>query len=204
MNTIEKLSKAIAQRGLSMHVKSPPDGWEITLFNQERSVSAKTEFQLETAIMLALKKWDAGAGGLKPDHAVPCEQEGHPDLPGHELCWRPLCSVCRAKYTPGAGEPEWMRCLHIICPECVHKMREWATKPRQPMDYYAGLEYPVTMYLLDDGRLLAECRDLPGCVWSGDTPLEVWKARREARVAWLETAASHFDRIPLPAPTPED
>jgi antitoxin HicB len=72
-----------------------------------------------------------------------------------------------------------------------------ATK-RQPLEYYLGLKYPVTIEEAPEGGYFAEIKDLPGCFAQGETVAEAHEMIEIARRMWLEVAFEDGQDIPLP------
>ena len=72
-----------------------------------------------------------------------------------------------------------------------------ATK-RQPLEYYLGLKYPVTIEEAPEGGYFAEIKDLPGCFAQGETVAEAHEMIEIARRMWLEVAYEDGQDIPLP------
>jgi predicted RNase H-like HicB family nuclease len=70
---------------------------------------------------------------------------------------------------------------------------------RQPLEYYLGLSYPVTLYPEVEGGYTVEIKGLPGCISQGETLEEAMEMIEEARQLWLEVAYEHGDNIPLPS-----
>ncbi len=57
--------------------------------------------------------------------------------------------------------------------------------------------HEILIYQDEDGRYIAECIDLPGCVSDGKTKGEAIENVREAIIAYLESAKKHRESIPL-------
>jgi antitoxin HicB len=72
-----------------------------------------------------------------------------------------------------------------------------ATK-RQPLEYYLGLKYPVTIEEAPEGGYFAEIKDIPGCFAQGETVAEAHEMIEIARRMWLEVAYEDGQDIPLP------
>ena len=70
---------------------------------------------------------------------------------------------------------------------------------KQPLEYYLNLQYPVTLYPDQEGRYVAQIKDLPGCLTQGETLDETIANIQEARDLWIETAYEAGDEIPLPS-----
>lgn len=67
------------------------------------------------------------------------------------------------------------------------------------LEYYLGLQYPVTLYLDPEGGYVAEVKELPGCLSQGESLEEVMENIEEARQLWIEIAYESGKReIPLP------
>lgn len=71
-------------------------------------------------------------------------------------------------------------------------------KENRTLDYYLGLDYPLTIYHAKEGGYVAEFEDLPGCITEGETLEEVSQKIEEARRAWIEVAYEDGMEIPLP------
>ena len=69
---------------------------------------------------------------------------------------------------------------------------------RQPLEYYLGLKYPVTIEEAPEGGYFAEIKDLPGCFAQGETVAEAYEMIEIARRMWLEVAYEDGQDIPLP------
>jgi antitoxin HicB len=69
---------------------------------------------------------------------------------------------------------------------------------RKPLEYYLGLNYPVTVTPDETGGFVAEIEDLPGCFTQGETIGETFANIEEARRLWLEVAYEDDTDIPLP------
>jgi antitoxin HicB len=72
-----------------------------------------------------------------------------------------------------------------------------ATK-RQPLEYYLGLKYPVTIEEAPEGGYFTEIKDLPGCFAQGETVAEAHEMIEIARRMWLEVAYEDGQDISLP------
>lgn len=68
----------------------------------------------------------------------------------------------------------------------------------KPLDFYLGLNYPVTLYP-EEGGFTVEIVDLPGCLSQGETVEEAFEMIAEARELWIETAYEYGDPIPMPS-----
>jgi antitoxin HicB len=73
---------------------------------------------------------------------------------------------------------------------------------RNPLEYYIGLKYPVTLHPAPEGGYAVEIEDLPGCISQGETVEEAAKMIEEARHLWLESA--YEDGLDIPVPRSED
>jgi len=71
-------------------------------------------------------------------------------------------------------------------------------KETKPIEYYLGLNYPVTLYQAEEGGYVAEIEDLPGCITEGETLEEAIQIIDNVRNAWLQTAYEDGIDIPLP------
>lgn len=72
-------------------------------------------------------------------------------------------------------------------------------KNQKPLDYYLGLNYPITLYPEEAGGFTVEVKDLPGCLSQGETVEEACEMIAEARELWIEVAYDYGDPIPLPS-----
>lgn len=70
---------------------------------------------------------------------------------------------------------------------------------QQPLEYFLGLKYPITLQEEAEAGFFAEIRDLPGCMTQGDTAEEAILLIEDARTLWIRTAYSYGDNIPLPS-----
>ena len=71
-------------------------------------------------------------------------------------------------------------------------------KENRTLDYYLGLDYPLTIHRAKEGGYVAEFEDLPGCITEGETLEEVSQKIEEARHGWIEVAYEDGMEIPLP------
>ena len=71
-------------------------------------------------------------------------------------------------------------------------------KEIKTLEYYLGLDYPITIYRAEEGGYVGEIEDLPGCITEGESLEEVTQRIEEARKAWIETAYEDGIEIPLP------
>jgi antitoxin HicB len=69
---------------------------------------------------------------------------------------------------------------------------------RQPLEYFLGLKYPITIHAAPEGGFVAEIEDLPGCLAQGETLDEAYNEIDIARKLWLETTYEDGQDIPLP------
>ena len=69
---------------------------------------------------------------------------------------------------------------------------------RKPVEYYLGLEYPITIIPDVTGGYVAEIKDLPGCFTQGETLEEIFENMKEARQLWIECAYEDGQDIPEP------
>ncbi|MET0039302.1 type II toxin-antitoxin system HicB family antitoxin [Dehalococcoides mccartyi] len=69
---------------------------------------------------------------------------------------------------------------------------------RKPIEYYLGLEYPVTLIPDPSGGYVAKIEDLPGCLSQGETKEEALENIEDARRLWTETTYEDGQDIPLP------
>ena len=72
------------------------------------------------------------------------------------------------------------------------------TIKRQPLDYYLGLKYPVTLEEAPEGGYFIQIENLPGCFAQGETIKEAMEMIEIARKMWLEVAYEDGQDIPLP------
>jgi predicted RNase H-like HicB family nuclease len=212
LNTIIKLEEKLTKLGVSTHLRQSSEGsWICHLYSKSRTVHGEAE-DIGRAIDRAIGRWavaddDERRAPTPPLPEVPVDT--HPSLPGHEHCNKPRCSVCRAPYDHRTSSEVWLRCARLTCASCVAEEEEAARGQKHTIKYFLDQDYPVTLYedTDDDGRVvgyIAECRDLIGCRGSGTTQQEAYTEAKEVCKAWIETAASAGDRIPLPSPCPED
>ncbi|MFC1937585.1 toxin-antitoxin system HicB family antitoxin [Chloroflexota bacterium] len=68
----------------------------------------------------------------------------------------------------------------------------------KPLEYYLGLNYPVTLYHAEEGGFAAEIEDLPGCLTQGETVEEAMENIEEARQLWVKAAYEDGVEIPIP------
>ena len=61
------------------------------------------------------------------------------------------------------------------------------------------LPYHRVVYGDPDDGYMGEVAELPGCLTSGDTPLEALANLDEAMAAWIESRLKSGDAIPSPA-----
>jgi len=66
------------------------------------------------------------------------------------------------------------------------------------LDFYLGLDYPVTVHADPEGGFVAEIEDLPGCMTQAESLEELFTAIQDARRAWIEAAYETGQDIPLP------
>lgn len=71
-------------------------------------------------------------------------------------------------------------------------------KAEKKLDFYLGLNYPVTVHVDPEGGFVAEIEDLPGCMTQAETLDELFAAIQDARRAWIEAAYETGQDIPLP------
>lgn len=69
---------------------------------------------------------------------------------------------------------------------------------KRKLDFYLGLNYPVTVHVDPEGGFVAEIEDLPGCMTQAETLDELFGAIQDARCAWIEAAYETDQDIPLP------
>ena len=70
-------------------------------------------------------------------------------------------------------------------------------KEIKPVEYYLGLNYPITIYRAEEGGFVAEIEDLPGCLTQGETLEEVNQRIEDARKGWIQAADEDDIEIPL-------
>jgi len=75
-------------------------------------------------------------------------------------------------------------------------MRKEQTK--KELDFYLGVDYPITVHIDPDGGFVAEIEDLPGCMTQAETLDELFAAIQDARQAWIKAAYETGQDIPLP------
>ena len=69
---------------------------------------------------------------------------------------------------------------------------------RAKLDFYLGLNYPVTVHMDPEGGFVAEIEDLPGCMTQAESLDELFAAIQDARRAWIEAAYETGQDIPMP------
>ncbi len=69
---------------------------------------------------------------------------------------------------------------------------------KKELDFYLGVNYPVTVHTDPDGGFVAEIEDLPGCMTQAGTLDDLFTAIQDARHAWIEAAYETGQDIPLP------
>ncbi len=70
---------------------------------------------------------------------------------------------------------------------------------RKPLEYYLGLQYPVTLHPSQEGGYAVEIEDLPGCISQGETAQEALEMIEDARRLWIEVAYEDDQDIPEPS-----
>jgi len=65
---------------------------------------------------------------------------------------------------------------------------------------YMKLSYTVVMRLDEEGDVIAEIQELPGCVAHGRDPSEAWKNLRDVQQAWIEDCLESGETVPEPEP----
>lgn len=68
----------------------------------------------------------------------------------------------------------------------------------KPIEFYLGLNYPITIYRDEEGGFVAEIEDLPGCITEGETLEEVNQRIGDALEGWIHAAYEDDVEIPLP------
>lgn len=76
---------------------------------------------------------------------------------------------------------------------------EFATRYNRPRN---RMKYRVLIEIDEDGRFVATCPSLPGCVAQGATREEAKAGVREAIAAYVESLKAHDE--PVPPPIEED
>jgi antitoxin HicB len=61
-----------------------------------------------------------------------------------------------------------------------------------------GVKYRVTIEVDEDGKFIASCPSLPGCITEGDTRAEAVANAKEAIEAYLESLVKAGDPVPVP------
>jgi len=69
---------------------------------------------------------------------------------------------------------------------------------KEKLDFYLGLNYPVTVHVDPEGGFVAEIEDLPGCMTQAEALDELFAAIQDARRAWIEAAYETGQDIPVP------
>ncbi|MFC1845834.1 type II toxin-antitoxin system HicB family antitoxin [Chloroflexota bacterium] len=72
----------------------------------------------------------------------------------------------------------------------------------KPLEYYLGLNYPITITPDITGGFVAEIEDLPGCFTQGESLTEILDNLEESLHLWLESA--YEDGLDIPLPRSED
>lgn len=60
------------------------------------------------------------------------------------------------------------------------------------------MKYRVTIEIDEDGKFIASCPSLPGCITQGDTRAEAVANAKEAIEAYLESLVKAGDPVPEP------
>jgi len=68
------------------------------------------------------------------------------------------------------------------------------------IDHYMNLGYTVVMRCDEDGDVVAEIQELPGCIAHGENPQEAWNNVRDVQRAWIEERIESGGLIPVPEP----
>ena len=79
-------------------------------------------------------------------------------------------------------------------------MKVW--REIKPLEYYLGLNYPITLYRAEEGGFVAEIEDLEGCLTQGETVEETTENIEEARQLWIK--AAYEDRVEIPIPRTDE
>jgi predicted RNase H-like HicB family nuclease len=208
VNTIIKLDQKLQQLGVSLSAqRSGNQTWIAHLYTSSRAIHGEAN-SLDLAIDRAVKRWAAHDDDERQAPTPPLPEQAkaqsHPDLPGHEHCGQPYCTLCRAPYDHRGDNGVWLTCTLKVCPSCVADAEESARGQKHPKQYFLDQDYPVTIYEEPDDGFAAECRDLPGATAFGKSVEEAYREAKTAARAWIDTAVAMGDRIPLPTPCPED
>lgn len=71
-------------------------------------------------------------------------------------------------------------------------------KVKAKLDYYLGLDYPLTIHRDPEGGFVGEVEELPGCITQAESLDKIYEALEEARRVWIEAAYENGQDIPLP------
>lgn len=71
--------------------------------------------------------------------------------------------------------------------------------PREPLEHYLDLQYPVQILADPEGGYVALFPDLPGCMTQGETLEEVAAMAEDARRGWIQVEYERGADIPLPS-----
>lgn len=74
-----------------------------------------------------------------------------------------------------------------------------ARAPRQPLEHYFALQYPVRLIAEREGGYTALVPDLEGCMTQGETLEEAAAMAEDARRGWIEVEYERGNEIPLPS-----
>jgi antitoxin HicB len=67
------------------------------------------------------------------------------------------------------------------------------------LEYYLGLNYPITFYPEEEGGYTVEIKDLPGCMSQGETLEEALEMIQDAKDLWVTVNMELGKVIPLPS-----
>jgi antitoxin HicB len=67
------------------------------------------------------------------------------------------------------------------------------------LEYYLGLNYPITFYPEEVGGYTVEIKDLPGCMSQGETLEEALEMIQDAKDLWVTVNLELGKTIPLPS-----
>jgi predicted RNase H-like HicB family nuclease len=69
---------------------------------------------------------------------------------------------------------------------------------KKPLEYYTGLNYPVTIEAAPEGGYFAKIENLPGCYAQGETIDEAFEMIEVAKRLWMESMYEDGMEIPEP------
>ena len=73
------------------------------------------------------------------------------------------------------------------------------TEPRKPLEFYLKQMYAVRLHLDEEGGVVVDIPDLPGCTSQGESVEEAMEMIDDAQKLWIETAYDYGNDIPLPS-----